>query len=179
MTSPAYQLQVEVEQKHFADLLRASRRRMYSAWRRYGLMFVPPFVAGGTGAWLAIVDGYDGNLGMGIGALSWLAAYLATYFISCVPRPQVVEKGGMALGPVDLVFDGTGVAYRKPNYQSLMRWSGILDFYEQPNTFLLMTDRTAAILVPKSAFDTEQEAEAFRDYVTEKCDLAKSEIGRK
>lgn len=68
-----------------------------------------------------------------------------------------------ALSPFDIKVGEDGISARSDNSSANYTWSAFLSGFELPRHFVLMLDRTTAIVLPKRCFGGETEIGTVRD----------------
>lgn len=86
-------------------------------------------------------------------------------------RPQIsllsfeeraADPHGYVLGPREHAFDDDGVHTIAPHYESLVRWSAVIEVVESPLLVLFMLDTAAALAVPKRVLEPSGGLEKLR-----------------
>lgn len=77
----------------------------------------------------------------------------------------VLREGGSYLGRRRYTLDDQGIRAVGEHGDALTRWSAILELTETPQTFLLWTDPGAAVMVPRDAFNGDEELTRFVAFV--------------
>lgn len=67
-----------------------------------------------------------------------------------------------------LTFSPENIHFQTASLDSTIQWTHYHDFIESPNLFLLLYGRGLFTLVPKRAFPSSQQLEAFRALIQEK-----------
>lgn len=81
-----------------------------------------------------------------------------------------VKKTSKLLDPYEAVFNEMGMQFKSPGAESKVEWSFYNRLIETRRVFLLCYDKAAFIILPKHAFSSQEQIDAFRE-------LAKSHIG--
>ena len=109
----------------------------------------------------------------------WLAIFVINWFVGATDAFSHTSKRvfklleGRALEAEVEVQEG-GLNMTGKTASTFMEWSGIVDIYSTPNTFLLFVSDYQAVIIPKRAFETPEKAEEFFNFVDEKVKATKS-----
>ncbi|TVQ83497.1 MAG: YcxB family protein [Micavibrio sp.] len=95
---------------------------------------------------------------------------------------DLLDPQGSFLAPQTLTIDAKGVVEKSTHDQYFTDWRGIIDIQETIDYLLLYNGQITAYLVPKTAFETPEDAAAFleqaRDYRQKSGRGAKNEKGK-
>ena len=82
---------------------------------------------------------------------------------------QRIDEDEYALGPLTIDIDEQGLKYARPNWKAEMPWS-FFNVVNEDDAFICVSRKTSGnplLLVPKRAFGSTEEMEAFRQIVNE------------
>ncbi|HKT47191.1 MAG TPA: YcxB family protein [Candidatus Acidoferrales bacterium] len=95
---------------------------------------------------------------LGVLLLAVLAARLLAYFAT----RSLVRSKPTALNPTSYVFSPEGIEYSNPTSSGRFDWSTYLRIRETPDQFLLFVQKRFANFLPKRAFASDEQMQAFR-----------------
>lgn len=174
--TPGLRLKMVVTAENFADLTCAAPARIGVPKPSLGVMIA--FVIVGvlaTLAWLQFVDAYgpkDKSAAIDVSTIAILSSFLgALLMILCTAlrsrtylkdfSKRAVRDRGVLIGPQTLTLSDEGITIEGANVRSLIRWLAVQDISESGETILIWTDPGAAIIVPKSAFPSDNSQQKF------------------
>jgi len=101
-----------------------------------------------------------------LAALILLVAYLVyPYYLRQYYKKQMIDGK-----EVKLAFDETGMSVEMPEYNGTHKWKAIIGADEEPEHFLLWINKVQGYCIPKRAFETEGDAEAFKVLVASRVE---------
>lgn len=114
--------------------------------------------------------------------LPFLLIWLCIFFVSCFFYSHDLFKlnskkiykmqEGRLNAEVEICEDGLDM--KGKGLASFLKWDGIVDIYEAKTTFLIFVSDYKAIVIPKRAFETQEKAQDFFNFVNEKVNNAKN-----
>lgn len=114
--------------------------------------------------------------------LPFVLIWLCIFFVSCFFISHDLFKlnskkiykmlEGRLSAEVEICEDGLDM--KGKGLASFLKWDGIVDIYEAKTTFLIFVSDYQAIIIPKRAFETQEKAQDFFNFVNEKVNNAKN-----
>lgn len=169
-------LTMVVTTRNFADLSHAAPARVGPPKpdRKWMIAFIV-LAAMATLAWMRFVDIYgpqDDSASLNLKTITVLSSLLGVLLMLGgivvwhhnqlkAFAERAVRDGGVVVGPRTLSISDDGITIDGETVRSLTRWSAIQEISEPGETILIWTDPGAAILVPKSAFATNEARQNF------------------
>jgi hypothetical protein len=93
--------------------------------------------------------------------IAW-RAYIRSYYLGPPNATRGSNRTGTGLGAHTMWIDENGIREAGPIREVQHRWSAVGGVYETPKLLILPVGLSGQYVVPKRAFSTEAEAEAFR-----------------
>lgn len=85
-------------------------------------------------------------------------------------RKMMPSPGGFILGPRQVTLSDQGLREASRNHEALFRWPGVLSVHTTPKHVFVMVDSTAGIILPNTAFASEQERAEFVGEIQKRID---------
>ena len=160
-----FNLHYQLSEIHLAKLIQICQKSLWGSWKPY-LIATAGYVVVIVIA-LLIADTY--GLSMRKAATIMLLAAVAHYFtgriFGIVLRPNLASKGGCLTGSVTMTVTSGGIDFVHQHYQTAFLWSAILRVINSTDVIVLMTDQSTGLLIPKTAFASDQEIVDFLQFV--------------
>jgi hypothetical protein len=78
------------------------------------------------------------------------------------------NQSNAAREPVEIEVLEEGISKKAENYQSFVRWPIFSKFIETPNLFILCEGKSLMHIIPKRAFESNEQIQAFKTRLNEK-----------
>lgn len=101
-----------------------------------------------------------------------LGIYLLDPFHALSKRVYKMLQGGAL--DIELEVKEDGLYAEGKGVSSVLKWDGIIDIYDTGKTFLVFVSDYRAVIIPKRAFGTDNNAQEFLKYTQEKIANSKS-----
>ena len=172
-SEPAFELRYELSEVHFTRLVQLCQKSMWGPWKPYLHAFAGYFVVALVAALIASAYGLTVRRMASVMVLGAVVFYFTGRFISIALRPQMVADHGCWVGEVVARATLGQIDFVHSRYQCTYSWAGILKIIDGSDAVVLMTDLAGGVIIPKTAFSSESELEAFLHFVGERIDAAK------
>lgn len=106
--------------------------------------------------------------------LSWIAPIIIIglfwYFIikRAYGKNAIKKNNPSMIGPRELDISAESIHYKTNEFTGTFNWSGLTDFKETKLSYFLHIGKAQAIIVPKSAFESEEQEKEFTILVNKK-----------